>query len=148
MFLKKKATVLISTVIILSLMSILGCFLYSTMKHNNELGSYYKFDMDKYDFCNREEETLYKFMKELNKERKDKLSNSDESNSDDQDLFAEDFEKKIDEDTLKYNKNDSKLLLITQNDNGGIRKREILYYIKEDEKIVLIPTYKFENSDE
>ncbi|WP_297422203.1 hypothetical protein [Clostridium sp.] len=104
--------------------------------------------MDKYDFCNREEETLYKFMKELNKERKDKLSNSDESNSDDQDLFAEDFEKKIDEDTLKYNKNDSKLLLITQNDNGGIRKREILYYIKEDEKIVLIPTYKFENSDE
>ena len=74
MYLKKKATVLISTVIILSLMSMLGCFMFKMMKNNNELGNLYNFDKDIYDLDKDEEEILNKFMEELNKNRRDKLN--------------------------------------------------------------------------
>ena len=69
MYLKKKATVLISTVIILSLMSMLGCFMFKMMKNNNEIGNLYKFDKDIYDLDKDEEEILNKFMEDLNKSR-------------------------------------------------------------------------------
>lgn len=140
MHLKRKATVLISTVIILSLMSILGCFLFKMMKNNNELSNLYNFDKDIYDLDENEEEILNKFMKELNKDRKEKLKNIDEE---DYDVFSEDFEKEIKDDTLKYHKDNNKLFLTTNNGNHVSRKREILHDFR-DERIILIPTYKFE----
>lgn len=144
MHLKKKATVLISTVIILSLMSMLGCFLFKMMKNNIELSNLNNFDKDIYDLDIDEEKILYEFMKELNKERKENLKNIAEENDD---IFSEDFEKKTKDSTLKYEKNNDQLFLTTNNDNNIIRKREILYIFKE-EKIILIPTYKFKYNSE
>jgi len=142
MYLKKKATVLISTVMILSLMSTLGCFMFKMMRNNNELGNLYKFDKDKYDLDKAEEEILNKFMKDLNTNRINKLNDVDEENSNDKDIFSQDFENKIQDSSLEYNKNDDKMFLKTNKNNEIDRKREITYILR-DEKIILIPTCKF-----
>ena len=139
MYLKKNATVLISTVIILSLMSMLGCFLYKMMKNNNQMASLYKFDKDIYDFDRDEEEILNEFMKELNKNRADKLISQDE-----EDIFSESFENKIEDNSLEYDKNNDNFFLTTNKDREKKRKREIIYILR-DTKIILVPTYKFEN---
>jgi len=144
MYLKKKATVLISTVMILSLMSTLGCFMFKMMRNNNELGNLYKFDKDKYDLDKAEEEILNKFMKDLNTNRINKLNDVDEENSNDKDIFSQDFENKIQDSSLEYNKNDDKMFLKTNKNNEIDRKREITYILR-DEKIILIPTCKFED---
>ena len=144
MYLKKKATVLISTVIILSLMSVLGCFMYKMMKNNNELSTLYKFDKDIYDLDKDEEEILKKFMEDLNKSKRDKLNDLDQENNS-EDIFSQDFVKKIEDSSLEYSKNNNKIFLITNKDNEISRKREITYIFR-DEKIILIPTYRFENN--
>jgi len=144
MYLKKNATVLISTVMILSLMSMLGCFMFKMMRNNNELGNLYKFDKDKYDLDKAEEEILNKFMKDLNTNRINKLNDVDEENSNDKDIFSQDFENKIQDSSLEYNKNDDKMFLKTNKNNEIDRKREITYILR-DEKIILIPTCKFED---
>ena len=144
MYLKKKATVLISTVMILSLMSTLGCFMFKMMRNNNELGNLYKFDKDKYDLDKAEEEILNKFMKDLNTNRINKLNDVDEENSNDKDIFSQDFENKIQDSSLEYNKNNDKMFLKTNKNNEINRKREITYIFRA-EKIILIPTCKFED---
>jgi len=145
MHLKKKGTVLISTVIILSLMSLLGCLMFKMMKNNNESGAIYKFDKDIYDLDKDEEEILYKFMEELNRNRADELNNqSEENNSEEDTIFSKDFIKKIEDSILEYNKNNDKIFLITVKDKDTNRKREIKY-IYRNKKIILIPTYKFED---
>lgn len=125
-------------------MSMLGCFMFKMMKNNIELSNLNNFDKDIYDLDIDEEKILYEFMKELNKERKENLKNIAEENDD---IFSEDFEKKTKDSTLKYEKNNDQLFLTTNNDNNIIRKREILYIFKE-EKIILIPTYKFKYNSE
>lgn len=174
---KKKATVLISTVIILSLMSILGLAMFKMMKNNNEMANLYKFDKDIYDFDKDEEEILNEFMRELNKNIGDKLSNQNSENNnqeqeneksineelilnkeelenkiikdknDKENIFSEDFERKIEDGILEYHKNKDKVFLITNKNNKIIRKREITYIFR-NEKIILVPTYKFENNSE
>ena len=177
MYLKKKATVLISTVIILSLMSILGGFMFKMMQNNKELGSLYRFDKDIYDLDKNEEEMLNEFMEELNEDIGEKLRNQNKENnsegeineksidndvvlnqeefeskaikdkSDKEDIFSGDFVKKIEDNILEYHKNNNKLYLITNKDNKINRKREIIYILR-GEKIILVPTYKFENNFE
>jgi lipopolysaccharide export LptBFGC system permease protein LptF len=148
MYLKKNATVLISTVIILSLMSMLGFFMFKMMKNNNELSNLYKFNKDIYDLDKSEEEILNKFMKELNKNSEEKFNNSDEESSEEViELFPEDFTMKIEDNILEYHKDTDKLFLNTNKENGINRKRDIIYSLK-DEKIILVPTYKFQDNNE
>lgn len=137
MHLKKKGTVLISTMIVLSLMSILGCFMFKMMKNNNELSCLYNFDKDRYDLNSNEEQVLNKFMIEINKEK----VNSEKLN---EDMFSENFNKKIDDNIIEYNKDNNKLLLTTYKEDDVIRKRSIIYSFK-GEKIILIPTYNFDD---
>jgi len=139
MYLKKKATVLISTVIILSLMSVLGSLMYKMMKNNNELGTLYNFDKDIYDLDKDEEEILKKFMKEIDKNRNREV----EENNDDKDIFSNGGGITIEDSTINYSKTTGKLFLATNRDKEKNRKREIKYFFR-DEKIMLVPTYKFE----
>jgi len=139
MYLKKKATVLISTVIILSLMSVLGSLMYKMMKNNNELGTLYNFDKDIYDLDKDEEEILKKFMKEIDKNRNREV----EENNDDKDIFSNGGGITIEDSTINYSKTTGKLFLATNRDKEKNRKREIKYFFR-DEKIILVPTYKFE----
>lgn len=136
MYLKKKGTVLISTVIILSLISIIGSLMFKMMRNNNELGFLYDSNMDIYDLDGNEEKNLYEFMMKINKKIKD--------NPDDTNIFSGDFEMQYDSSTLKYDSKNSELLLITSRPNNLYRERQIEYSYKK-EKIILIPTYKFQD---
>jgi len=126
MYLKKKATVLISTVIILSLMSVLGSLMYKMMKNNNELGTLYNFDKDIYDLDKDEEEILKKFMKEIDKNRNREV----EENNDDKDIFSNGGGITIEDSTINYSKTTGKLFLATNRDKEKNRKREIKYIWK------------------
>lgn len=143
MHLKRKGTVLISSIIILSLMSILGCFIFKMMRNNLQIGSLYNFDKDRYDLDQKEEDILGKFMGEINLN----ISVGDDGNSDISNIFLEDFKKNIDGNTLEYYRNDNRLFLKTHKDDETIRKREI-YYVTKKDKLILVPTYKFENRSE
>lgn len=128
---KREGTVIISTVIILSIMSFLGMILFKMNKNNNELSYLYNFQGDIYDFDEMEENELEKFMEELNN-----IDNEEKG------VFEEDFNKKFDNSSLKYEKDKDKLILETKKNNNKYRQREIKYILK-NEKIVLVPTYKF-----
>ena len=121
-------------------MSILGCFIFKMMKNNNELSCLYNFDKDRYDLSSSEEQALNKFMIEMNKERVNSL-NSEKWK---EDMFSESFNKKIDENVIEYNKDNNKILLTTYKEDDVIRKRSITYSFK-GEKIILIPTYNFDD---
>lgn len=131
MFVKRNGTAIISTVIILSLMTTLGMLLLKMSKNNNELSYLYKFKGDIYDLDENEEKELKKFMEELNN------INTKEKN-----IFEENFKKEIANSTINYEKSSNKLILKTKKNNGENREREIKYIFK-NEKIVLFPTYKF-----
>jgi len=143
MYLKKNGTVLISTMIILSLMSMLGCFMFKMMRNNLEITSLYNFDKDRYDLDKSEEEILSKFMTEINRT----ISKSNKENAEDENIFSDDFKKNIEDNTLEYYKDKDKLFLETHKDNEVNRKREINYFFR-DEKLILVPTYKFQDEDE
>lgn len=142
MHLKKRGTVLISTMIILALMTTLGCLMFEMMINNNESSNVYEFDKDIYDLDKDEEEVLYKCMQELNNKYKENQLSEEES------MFSKDFNIKVDDNnSLDYKAQDDKFFLNTENRNDRIREREISYIFKKDE-IILIPTYKFMNEDE
>ncbi|MFW2487605.1 hypothetical protein ACN077_03400 [Clostridium chromiireducens] len=147
MHLKKEGTVLISTIVILSLMSLLGSFMYNMIRNNVELCNLYSFDKDIYDISKSEEEILFNYMKNINREIKENVKDSIDGESNSIELFSEDFERKIDNSTLKYYKSNNKLFLITKNLNNVIRTREIIYNFENDAAI-LIPTYSFQDSNE
>ncbi|MVX64847.1 hypothetical protein GKZ28_14210 [Clostridium chromiireducens] len=147
MHLKKEGTVLISTIVILSLMSLLGSFMYNMIRNNVELCNLYSFDKDIFDISKSEEEILFNYMKNINREIKENVKDSIDGESNSIELFSEDFERKIDNSTLKYYKSNNKLFLITKNLNNVIRTREIIYNFENDTAI-LIPTYSFQDSNE
>lgn len=140
MHLKRKGTVLISSMVILALMSILGCFIFSMMRNNIEISSLYNFDKDRYDLDRNEEEILNRFMLQINRDfNMNNIDNSIEKN-----IFLEDFKKDIEDSTLEYHKEHNKLILITHKDSETTRKREI-HYLQQKDKLLLIPTYTFED---
>jgi hypothetical protein len=143
MHLKRRGTVLISTMIILSLMSVLGCFMFKMMRNNLQIGSLYNFDKDRYDLDQKEEDILGKLMAEINLN----IPVGEDGNIDTSNIFLEDFKKNIDGNILEYYKDDNRLFLKTHNEDETIRKREI-YYITKKNKLILVPTYKFENKNE
>lgn len=143
MYLKRRGTVLISTMIILSLMSVLGCFMFKMMMNNIQIGSLYNFDKDRYDLDQKEEDILGKFMAEINLN----IPVGEDGNIDISNIFLEDFKKNIDGNILEYYRDDNRLFLKTNKEDEVIRKREI-YYITKKDKLILVPTYKFENKNE
>lgn len=142
MHLKRKGTVLISSVVILALMSILGCFIFNMMRNNIEISALYNFDKDRYDLDRKEEEILKKFMIKINIEfNKNNIDNLSEKN-----IFSEDFKKDIGDSTLEYHTADNKLILKTHKDNETVRNREI-NYLQQKDKLILMPTYRFEDEN-
>ena len=121
-------------------MSILGSFMFSMMKNNLEIGSLYNFNKDRYDLDKSEEEILSKFMVEINKS----IREANKENADYVSIFSENFKKSIENNTLEYYKANNKLFLKTNKNSEENRKREINYFFR-DEKLILIPTYKFQN---
>ena len=130
MFIKRKGTVVISSVILLSLMSFIGMILFKMSKNNNELSYLYNFKGDVYNLDELEENELQKFMKEFNN-----------IYSEEENFFEENFNKTTSTSSIRYEIN-NKLILKTKKENGKYRDREVIYKIKK-QKIILVPTYKF-----
>lgn len=84
MLLKRRGSVLISSVMILSLMGIIAGFMFKIMRNNNELSSLYNSGIDKYDMSESEEKILYGFMRKLNESIK--------SEEDYKNMFMQNFE--------------------------------------------------------
>ena len=123
-------------------MSILGCFTFNMMRNNIEISSLYNFDKDRYDLGRKEEEILNRFMIEINIE----VNNNNNNNLSEKNMFLEDFKKDIENSSLEYHKADNKLILKTHKDNETIRKRDINFFQQKD-KLILTPTYKFEDEN-
>lgn len=140
MHLRKKGAALISTMIILALMLTLGSLMFKNMRNNNELSSVYEFEKDTYDLNTDEEDFLYKSMKKLNEKYKtNQLNNEDVSI---ESLLSDDLQDNYY--TLSYDKNNKKIILTN---NKVRRTREILCNFNE-EKLILIPTCKFQSNSE
>lgn len=138
MLLKRRGSVLISSVMILSLMGIIAGFMFKIMRNNNELSSLYNSSIDKYDMSESEEKILYGFMRKLNENIK--------SEDDYKNMFMQNFEIESNDNSsnLKFIVQDNKMYLTTNKDNEFDREREINWNFKNDE-IVLIPTYEFKD---
>lgn len=138
MLLKRRGSVLISSVMILSLMGIIAGFMFKIMRNNNELSSLYNSSIDKYDMSESEEKILYGFMRKLNESIK--------SEDDYKNMFMQNFEIESNDNSsnLKFIVQDNKMYLTTNKDNEFDREREINWNFKNDE-IVLIPTYEFKD---
>ncbi|MFT8348274.1 hypothetical protein [Clostridium saccharoperbutylacetonicum] len=138
MLLKRRGSVLISSVIILSLMGIIAGFMFKIMRNNNELSSLYNSSIDKYDMSESEEKILYGFMRKLNESIK-----SEEYYKN---MFMQNFQIESNDNSsnLKFIVQDNKMYLTTNKDNELDREREINWNFKNGE-IVLIPTYEFKD---
>lgn len=138
MLLRKRGSVLISSVIILSLMGIIAGFMFKIMRNNNELSSLYNSSIDKYDMSESEEKILYGFMRKLNENIK--------SEDDYKNMFMQNFEIESNDKSsnLKFIVQDNKMYLTANKDNEFHREREINWNFKNGE-IVLIPTYEFKD---
>ncbi|WP_459481876.1 hypothetical protein [Clostridium saccharoperbutylacetonicum] len=136
MLLKRRGSVLISSVMILSLMGIIAGFMFKIMRNNNELSSLYNSSIDKYDMSESEEKILYGFMRKLNESIK--------SEEDYKNMFMQNFEIESNDKSsdLKFIVQDNKMCLTTNKDNEFYREREINWNFKNGE-ILLIPTYEF-----
>jgi hypothetical protein len=136
MLLKRRGSVLISSVMILSLMGIIAGFMFKIMRNNNELSSLYNSSIDKYDMSESEEKILYGLMRKLNESIK--------SEDDYKNMFMQNFEIESNNKSsnLKFIVQDNKMYLTTNKDNDFDREREINWNFKNGE-IVLIPTYEF-----
>jgi hypothetical protein len=138
MLLKRRGSVLISSVMILSLMGIIAGFMFKIMRNNNELSSLYNSSIDKYDMSESEEKILYGFMRKLNESIK--------SEDDYKNMFLQNFEIESNDKSsnLKFIVQYNKMYLTTNKDNEFDREREINRNFKNGE-IVLIPTYEFKD---
>ncbi|MBW6410931.1 hypothetical protein [Clostridium weizhouense] len=128
MSVKKSGNVLISTILILSLIIIIGNCSFKIMKNNKEIQNLYCNDGGIYDFRSKEKKLLINFMKNFNKRDIDEL-------------LSDDFKENYKEDSLVYNKEKDIFYLSTYINKHLKIEREVNYMVKNN-KILFIPTYK------
>lgn len=152
LYLKKKGSALINTIIITSLIMTVSCFMFKLIQNNIELSAMCYMDDDVFSVNACEEDALRSFMKILNK----KLNNMPETSElhegedtgdiyegkDPRSLFDESFEEKSYNSTLIYDKSRDNLILKIIGDANSVRIRQLKYIIKNN-KILLIPTSYF-----
>ena len=154
--LKRKGFALINTIIIISIITTLACFMFKLMRNNRDMSAIYYIDDDIFSVDSDEEELLYEFMKILtekmaNEEVAKSESNVNETeneNSDfvektiNEDIFNENFKEEYKQGKLVYKKDTDSLKLLVTGDYDALRVRELRYVIREN-KAILIPTTNF-----
>lgn len=75
LYLRKKGFALINTIIIISLITTLGCFMFKLIKSNRDMAAMYYVDEDIFSVDLNEEELIYEFMRILNKKSEEIESN-------------------------------------------------------------------------
>lgn len=142
MHIKENGNVLITTMLFTALVSIIMSCLLKLMLNNNEIAMLSLNKYDLYDLKSKEEDVIYKYMKELNiMKDKEESENIDKKNH----MFDGNFTVIKENSELIYYKNDDIFILEMNDSEANIIKRKIDYKIK-NESIILIPTYNYEHN--
>lgn len=139
---KKQGFVLISTIIIISIITLLGSMMFMLSQNNREFTELCYVDDDIFSIDLKEEDIIYDFMMILN----EKIASETEEGGDEQNnknkvchLFDADFKECSKGNELKYNKSEDSLIIKIYGDFDELRVRELRYIVK-DNKLILIPT--------
>ena len=144
MCIRKEGSALISSIIVLSLMSLLGCMYYKMTKYNIQLEALNYNHSDRYNMSKDENEVIYKFMKEINKKIK-------ENQLDEEEYVTEETLNNIDlpsvnGNIMKYNIETHRFILKYHEKDNSEKYRDIDYKLNGN-KIILMPAYIFEEKN-
>lgn len=144
MCIRKEGSALISSIIVLSLMSLLGCMYYKMTKYNIQLEALNYNHSDRYNMSKDENEVIYKFMKEINKKIK-------ENQLDEEEYVTEETLNNIDlpsvnGNIMKYNIETHRFILKYHEKDNSEKYRDIDYKLNGN-KVILMPAYIFEEKN-
>ena len=144
MCIRKEGSALISSIIVLSLMSLLGCMYYKMTKYNIQLEALNYNHSDRYNMSKDENEVIYKFMKEINKKIK-------ENQLDEEEYVTEETLNNIDlpsvnGNIMKYNIETHRFILKYHEKDNSEKYRDIDYKLNGN-KVILKPAYIFEEKN-
>lgn len=135
---KKDGSAIISSIILLFLISLIGCMYYKMASYNIKIEALNYIHSDKYDISKEEEEVIYKFMKSINKMICDELNNEVESVT--EEMLCNIELPSIDRCLMNYDAEKHKFNFIYHAKDGSEKYREINYKV-DGNKIILIPLY-------
>ena len=144
MCIRKEGSALISSIIVLSLMSLLGCMYYKMIKYNIQLEALNYNHSDRYNMSKEENEIIYKFMKEINKKIKENQPGEEE-------YVTEETLNNIDlpsvnGNIMKYNIETHRFILKYHEKDNSEKYRDIDYKLNGN-KVILMPAYIFEEKN-
>ena len=144
MCIRKEGSAIISAIIVLSLMSLLGCMYYKMIKYNIQLEALNYNHSDRYNMSKDENEVIYKFMKEINKKIK-------ENQLDEEEYVTEETLNNIDlpsvnGNIMKYNIETHRFILKYYEKDNSEKYRDIDYKLNGN-KVILMPAYIFEEKN-
>ena len=144
MCIRKEGSALISSIIVLSLMSLLGCMYYKMTKYNIQLEALNYNHSDRYNMSKDENEVIYKFMKEINKKIKENQPGEEE-------YVTEETLNNIDlpsvnGNIMKYNIETHRFILKYHEKDNSEKYRDIDYKLNGN-KVILKPAYIFEEKN-
>ena len=144
MCIRKEGSALISSIIVLSLMSLLGCMYYKMTKYNIQLEALNYNHSDRYNMSKDENEVIYKFMKEINKKIKENQPGEEE-------YVTEETLNNIDlpsvnGNIMKYNIETHRFILKYHEKDNSEKYRDIDYKLNGN-KVILMPAYIFEEKN-
>lgn len=144
--LKKHGFALISTIIIISIITMLGSLMFMITRNNRDITEVCYVDDDVFSMDLNEEDMIYDFMMILNEKIYSQTEVEEyEQNSNENDachLFDDDFKEYNRGNELEYKKSEDKLIIKVYGNFDKLRIRELRYIIKEN-KLILIPTANF-----
>ena len=130
MYIKKNGSALISSVIILSLISLLGCMYYKMTNYSIQLEALNYIHSDRYNISRREEAVIYKFMRLINKKIQE--SQTDEENFDIEEILRIIELPSVDKSIISYSIETQRFILKYCSENKSERYRDIDYKIKDN----------------
>lgn len=144
MHIKKDGSALISSMIVLSLMSLLGCMYYKMTNYNIQLEALSYIHSDRYNMDREEETIIYKFMRQINKEINEKHTDLEAGIT--EEILSSIELPSINKNIMNYNVETHRFILKYCAEDKSERYRDIDYKI-EGNKIILIPGYIFEEKN-
>ena len=144
MCIRKEGSAIISAIIVLSLMSLLGCMYYKMTKYNIQLEALNYNHNDRYNMSKEENEVIYKFMEEINKKIKENQPGEEE-------YVTEEILNNIDLSSvngniMKYNIETHRFILKYHEKDNSEKYRDIDYKLNGN-KVILMPAYIFEEKN-
>lgn len=141
MRIRKKGSALISTVIVLSVMSLIGSMYYKMTEYNIKLQALAYNHNDRYDLSREENDAVYEFMNEINNQMKD---SGEEISA--EVLKSRNWDLSIGINGMRYNPETDKFILRYYEKDNTKKHKELKYKI-DNNKIILVPSHVIVRGD-